>query len=171
MPIDFESNLKDLKNYQQHVLLAPDRWRRFAPAAPLHWSNVKFEAGNRGAVPENRGIYAFVVQFQDHGQLPIPLPPHGYVMYAGVTGEVAAGRTLRDRYGDYLREQRRSKRRSIWLMLNKWKEDIYFHYAPVDAAFDLGAAEEALNDAMIPPYVTQDFSAEVRELVRALKAN
>lgn len=171
MAIDFESNLSELKNYQQHVLLAPSRWRGFVPASPLAWSYVKFEVGNRTAVPEQRGIYAFIVQFQDNGQLPIALPPHGYVMYAGVTGEVAAGRTLRDRYGDYLRDQKRPKRRSIWLMLNRWKEDIYFHYAPVDANFDLGAAEDALNDAIIPPYVTQDFSAEVRELVRVLRAN
>lgn len=171
MAIDFESNLRALKEYQQHVLLAPTRWHGFVPASPLNWSYVKFEAANQLAVPDVRGIYAFVVQFQDHAQLPIALPPHGYIMYAGVTGEVAVNRTLRDRYGDYLRDQKRPKRRSIWLMLNRWKDDLYFHYAPVDAAFDLGAAEDALNDAIIPPYVTQDFSAEVRELVRALRAN
>lgn len=171
VPIDFDSNLDQLKKFQQNVLLMPARWRNFTPAAPLAWDSVKFTSANREDVPKQRRIYAFVVQFQDHGVLPIALPPHGYVMYGGVTGEVASDRTLFDRYGDYLRDQRRPKRFSIWSMLNKWKDDIYFHFAPVDAAFDLGAAETALNDAIIPPYVTQDFSAEVRQLVRVLRAN
>lgn len=169
--IDFESNLAQLKNFQQNVILMPAQWRSFAPAEPLAWDKVRFTPENKANVPAQRGIYAFIVQFQDHQVLPIALPPHGYVMYAGITGEKAEDRTLFDRYGDYVRDQKRPKRYSIYSMLNKWKEDMFFHFAAVGPEFDLGAAETALNDAMIPPYVTNDFSAEVRALVRVLRAN
>ena len=167
---DFDSNLTQLKTFQQNVILMPEKWRSFVPAEPLAWTKVKFTTENKAGVPAQRGIYAFVVQFQDNDALPTPLPPHGYIMYAGITG-AAANRTLNDRYGDYLRDQRRAKRMQIWTMLNRWKEDIYFHFAPVGPKFDLAAAETALNDAIIPPYVTNDFSAEVRALVRVLKTN
>ncbi|MES3150934.1 hypothetical protein [Sphingomonas faeni] len=169
--IDFESNLRQLKDFQQRVLLVPAQWRAFVPAEPLAWDRVRFTPENKAGVPAQRGIYAFVVQFQDDREAPLALPTHGYVMYAGITGEKAEDRTLFDRYGDYVRDQRRPKRMSIWSMLNKWKDDMFFHFAPVSPNFDLGAAETALNDAIIPPYVTNDFSAEVRQLVRVLRAN
>lgn len=168
--IDFDSNLRQLKDFQQHVILSPKQWRGFAPPEPLAWESVKFAAQNRNDVPEQRGIYAFIVQFQDHDVVPPALPPHGYVMYGGITG-ATADRTLRDRYGDYLRDQRRPKRWSIHSMLNKWSDDLYFHYAAVGADYDLSQLETALNDAIIPPYVTNDFSAEVRALVRVLRNN
>ena len=171
MLVDFDRNLRDLNHFQQGVILMPERWRSFQPASPLEWRSVRFAAANRQAVPDQRGIYAFVVQFQDHAALPWTLPQHGYVMYIGITGHVGVERTLRARYGDYLRDQRRAKRIQIWSMLNKWRNDLFFHYAAVDDAFDLGAAETAINDAIIPPYVTNDFSAEVRALVRTLRAN
>lgn len=169
--IDFEANLSGLKDFQQKVILRPDRWRSFSTTTPLDWKSVRFTKLNRPDVPKQRGIYAFVVQFQDHKDSPLMLPPHGYVMYAGITGERARTRTLFDRYGDYLSDQRRPKRIPIWSMLNKWKEDIFFHFAAVGEDFDLAATELALNDAIIPPYVTKDFSAEVRKLVRTLRAS
>lgn len=168
---DFESNLSLLKNFQQHVVLSPSRWHSFSPNPPLQWQSVRFGAATINNVPEQRGIYAFVVQFQDHSIVPIALPSHGYVMYGGIAGHVGASRTLRDRFRDYLRDQRRAKRVQIWSMLNKWRDDLFFHFSVVSDTTDLGTMEYALNDAIIPPYVTNDFSAEVRPLVRALRAN
>jgi hypothetical protein len=168
---DFDSNLRNLKDFQQRFVLAPARWRSFAPSPPLLWRSIRFGDTTVNEVPEQRGVYAFVVQFQDHGTEHLALPSHGYVMYAGITGHVGADRTLRHRYRDYLRDQRRGKRVQIWSMLNKWADDLFFHYSVVDDSVELDQIELALNDAMIPPYVTNDFSAEVRALVRALKAN
>jgi hypothetical protein len=168
---DFHSNLKELKNFQQSVVLAPVQWRKFIPSPALDWQNVKFGTGTIDKVPEQRGIYAFVVQFQDHAAAALRLPGHGYVMYAGITGERGVNRTLRDRFCDYLREINRGKRVQIWSMLNKWKDDFYFHYALVDQTTDLARLELALNDAIIPPYVTNDFSAAIRPLARVLRRN
>jgi hypothetical protein len=168
---DFESNLRTLKEFRQHVVLMPDQWHTFAPDPPLQWHFVRFHAAGAEHIPQQPGIYAFVVQFQDHANGPLPLPPHGYVMYAGITGFVGPNRTLRDRFSDYLREKRRAKRVPIWSMLNKWSDDLFFHYSVVDDPARLGEIEIALNDAIIPPYVSNDFSAEVRALVRTLRAN
>jgi hypothetical protein len=92
-------------------------------------------------------------------------------MYAGITGFLAQNRTLRDRFGDYLRDQRRPKRVPIWSMLNKWSDDLFFHYSVVENPDELGKIKIALNDAIIPPYVSNDFSAGVRDLVRTLRMN
>ena len=168
---DFESNLSGLQKFHQRFVLDPARWRGFVPVPPLNWQSVRFSAEARADIPQQRGIYAFVLQFQDHVNGPLPLPMHGYILYAGITGHIGAERTLRDRYGDYLRDKRRAKRRRIHHMLNLWPDDLYFHYSVVDDAVELDKLELALNDAMIPPFVTNDFSAEVRPLVNVLRGH
>jgi hypothetical protein len=171
MLIDFDKNIAGLKNYQQNVILDPEQWRAFQNQTALQWQSTKFEQASLAGIPNVRGIYMFVVQFQDHSQLPTRFPLHGYIMYGGITGEAANTGTLRSRFQNYLREQKRPKRVQIWSMLNKWKDDLYFHYSTVAPNVDLGLLETDLNDAVIPPYVTNDFSAEVREMVRVLRAN
>lgn len=168
LPHDFQSNVDKLGSYKQTFVLSPDSWSKFAPAPALNWQSVRFAPGNLNAVPDERGIYAFVIQFQDHAALPRPLPSHGYVMYGGITGHLAANRTLRKRYADYLREKQRGKRPKIARMM-RWSDHLFFHYSTVDAAVALDKLEHALNDAIMPPSVTNDFSAEVRPLVKALQ--
>jgi hypothetical protein len=167
---DFASNLRDLKDYRQQFILVPAKWRAFAPAQQLNWQFTRFSPDSVNDIPAERGIYALVVQFQDHSVFPQVLPTHGYIMYGGITGHEAKTRTLRARFSDYLREKRRAKRHRIWWLLNTWSEDIFFHYSVVGEGTDLRALELALNDAIIPPFVENDFSAEVRRLVRVLRA-
>jgi len=171
MLIDFDKNVAGLKQYQQKVILDPRQWRAFQNQAALQWQSIKFEQASLASIPDVRGIYMFVVQFQDHSILPICFPQHGYIMYGGITGHPPKMGTLRSRFQIYLRDQKRSKRVQIWSMLNKWKDDMYFHYSPVAQHVNLGVLETDMNDAVIPPYVTNDFSAEVREMVRVLRAN
>jgi hypothetical protein len=149
----------------------PERWHTFSPDPPLDWQFVKFHAPMLHRIPQEPGVYAFIVQFQDHWGGTRPLPFHGYVMHACIAGFIGRTRTLRDRFGDYLREQKRGKRVSIWSMLNKWSSGPFFHYSIVPDLDRLAQIEIALNDAIIPPYVSNDFSAGVRALVRTLRAN
>ncbi|APZ97619.1 hypothetical protein BWQ93_03295 [Sphingopyxis sp. QXT-31] len=98
-------------------------------------------------------------------------PPHGYIMYIGITGEEALHRTLNDRFYEYLKEQRRNKRPKVHYMLAKYSDDLFFNYVPIaDDTFDLGQLEADLNDAIIPPVVEKDFSAEVRAVVKAFRS-
>jgi hypothetical protein len=171
MLIDFDKNVASLKNYQQSFILHPQQWRNFQNQARLQWQSIKFEQASLLSIPNVRGIYMFVVQFQDHSVLTIRFPLHGYIMYGGITGKEANTGTLRKRFKNYLRDQKRAKRVQIWSMLNKWKDDIYFHYSTIAPRVNLGSLETDLNDAVIPPLVTNDFSAEVREMVRVLRTN
>lgn len=166
---DFDRNLRDLKHFEQRVVLSPKQWSSFVPPVPLDWQSVQFTGANRSNVPKERGIYAFVVQFQDHSVNPLRLPQHGYIMYVGITGHIGVTRTLYDRFGDYARE--RGKRIRIYSMLQKWSQHLFFHYATVPVGVALDQLELAINDAIIPPYVTGDFSAGVKPLVKALRAN
>ena len=163
MALDFTrfTNTK-LKVYGQDFILAPKQLRKFSTKAVLNWQKVKFTDGNRVSIPQARGIYAFVVEHNG-----FQLPPHGYVMYVGITGKTI-GRTLRKRYGEYLREKKVNKRAGVHYMLNNWAASMFFHYAVVtDKRYNLSNLEVAVSDAIIPPYSTNDFSAEIRQAKKA----
>jgi hypothetical protein len=129
----------------------------------LVWKRVKFNPNNRKHVPNIRGVYAFIVSGAH-----VSLPPHGFVMYIGQSGEGKPGRTLRLRYADYLAEQKVQKRPGVHFMLTAWKACIDFCYAEVpDPLVNIKDLEMALNDAMFPPYSTQDFTAEIRDVKKA----
>ena len=170
MVYDLNRKLARLQSYQQRVVLHPRRWRSFKPANPLTWKSVRFGSGTAQDVPQQRGIYTFVVHFQDYNLGPLVLPTHGYVLYGGITGDRAKHRTLRDRFQDYLREKKRGKRVNVHRMLTTWPQDLFFYYAVVNQNTDLRALELALNDAIIPPFVENDFSAAIRPLVKALRS-
>jgi hypothetical protein len=151
-----------LKPYRETFTLSPKQLRKFATTAKLDWAKVKFTAGNHSFVPLARGVYAFVVEHNIS-----QLPPHGYVMYVGITGD-SGKHNLRRRYGNYLRDKRIDKRAGIHYMLNNWAASMYFHYAVVsDKRYSLATLESQIADALIPPFNKQDFSAEIRKATKA----
>jgi hypothetical protein len=146
-----------LKLYQEIFVLNPSFMRGFTADCKLDWKKVEFKRENQSLIPKCRGIYAFVIE-NNHSNV----PPHGYVMYVGETGQDSK-HNLQKRYGDYLREQQREKRPRIHYLLNNWVECLYFHYASVtDSNVNLKKLEESLNNAFFPPCSTKDFSAEIR---------
>lgn len=160
--LDFVKEVRRARGYRQDFILDPESWRRFALANPIGWKRIKFTGANKKRVPQERGVYAFVVSHDN-----VSFPAHGYVMYVGITGD-ASPRNLRKRFGDYLSDSALRKRPAIRSMIEMWKDDLYFHYAGVaDASVRLGAIETALNDALLPPYSSNDFSGEVRGIARA----
>jgi hypothetical protein len=151
----------DLGRCAQRFFPHPKLLGKLTLPTKLSWTPVAFKPENKEHIATERGVYAFVVKsdFDD-------LPPHGYVMYMGITGQESEKRSLRVRYNDYLLHQKRprpKKRVGIHHMLNLWKDCLYFYFAPVPAPHDLGAIEVALNDCLVPPFVQDDFSAEVRQ--------
>jgi hypothetical protein len=155
---------RKLKLYSENFTLSPKQLRKFTTTAKLEWKKVRFTAGNLSAVPIDRGIYAFVVEHNSS-----QLPPHGYVMYVGITGDTS-NHNLRRRYGNYLRDKRVDKRAGIHFLLNNWAASLYFHYAVVsDKRYSLASIESQMADALIPPFNTNDFSAEIRKAKRAFR--
>ena len=165
MAHDIVQAVDEIKKDRRDFYLSPTRWRRSKVTFPLVWNEVKFEAANANSIPEQSGVYAFVVRHENNH-----FPPHGYVMYIGITGDVGPTRTLRVRYRDYLNEKKRDKRPRVNYMLNKYENDLYFCFVPLDRnVVDLGKLELDLNDCILPPVVVKDFTAEIRALVGALR--
>lgn len=163
MAHDFVRKVDALKADLQSFLLSPVRWRTSRVTRPLKWTFLTFSSANRTAVPKAAGVYAFVVRHVNSH-----FPDHGFIMYIGITGANGNGRTLHDRYGDYLQEKKKDKRAKVHYMLNKYADDIYFAYSATRPAIDLIKLELDLNDAIIPPVVVKDFTAEIRQYVKAM---
>lgn len=159
----FKLFVNKLKVFEKTFTLSPQQLRKFATTAKLDWKKVKFTPGNNRFIPPDRGIYAFVVEHNLS-----QLPPHGYVMYVGITGDTGSRHNLRRRYGNYLRDKRINKRAGVHYMLTNWASSLYFHYAVVsDKRYSLSRLETEMTDALIPPYNRQDFSAEIRKAKKA----
>jgi hypothetical protein len=152
-----------LSRYSQRFILSPECFKKGLTLPALTWTTVKFTATQINTVAAEPGLYAFSVVTSRIG-----LPPHGYVLYVGQTGAKKNSRTLRVRAGEYLKEEKSGKRRHVWEFLNKWSGHLSFHYVPVDPQTqDLEAIEKTLNDALMPPYSVNDFSAEIKAQKKA----
>jgi hypothetical protein len=147
-----------LRYYEQRFLLSPKQFSQFSSPATLAWTTVSFGPKCLSSVISEPGLYAFSIQTPKAG-----LPPHSYILYIGQTGAKQKTRTLRKRAGEYLKEEKSAKRRHVWEFLNKWSKHLSFHFAPVDPEiYDLEDIEKRLNDALLPPYSVNDFSAEIK---------
>ena len=78
MAYDILKEVDRLKAYSQSFVLSPKNWRSFKTTATLEWRSVPFLPGNRGQIPNERGLYAFVIE-----HLRPEFPTHGYVLYGG----------------------------------------------------------------------------------------
>ncbi|MBF0555463.1 MAG: hypothetical protein HQK96_13060 [Nitrospirae bacterium] len=156
----FVDRVKNIMAYSRPFMLNPHQWRKYSHPLKLSWSFVKFEDNNKITVPEERGVYAFVVRHVNDY-----FPHHGFIMYVGIAGKRGTKRTLRDRFLEYIVERTQNKRPAVHFMLNAYKEDLFFYYVPVsDTAVELEPLETALNDAILPPVSKMDFSAEMRAM-------
>jgi hypothetical protein len=154
-----DDRIDQMHFFRQHFTLWPEHLMGMKIPVTLQWQSVQFLPANQDGVSPLRGIYAFVIQHPN-----TDLPPHGYVAYVGITGNAADRRTLQVRFGEYLRDQQSLDRLAVSRMLRKWRDCLYFHFAEVpDKKIDLSTIEKAVNDALIPPFSTQDFSAEIRQ--------
>ena len=162
---DFVQKVGYLQADKRSFYLSPNRWSESKVKIPLDWVEVKFESGNENNVPQKKGIYAFIVKHTNNH-----FPPHGYIMYVGITGDVSADRTLKKRFKDYLYEQKQNKRPKVHFMLTKYSDNLYFNYVVIEdnSSVNLRQIEIDLNDALIPPVGRNDFSAEVKALRDAL---
>ena len=164
---DFENQAHNtISRYKQDFILNPDHMARANYALPkLDWQSIKYGSEEIVRIPDNkRGLYAFVAQFPNE-----VFPPHGYVMYIGITGK-NSNRSLRERYMEYIRERSIRRRPHIAIMIAKWHHILRFFYAPVDddvSSEDLQEMEIQLNTSLMPPFAKQDLDAEVREMRKA----
>lgn len=159
----------DFRHYEESFALVPNRLNSFSPTTKLTWHCVQFSEANKQKVSKKKGIYAFVIKGESNS-----LPPHGYVLYVGISRKRKREIYLRTRYSEYLRDQKKiaegnlANRPQIGDMLYRWRDAMYFYFCELDSnSVDIEALEKELNDALVPPISTQDFSTNVRKAKKA----
>jgi hypothetical protein len=136
-------------------IISPKEFHRADIAPKLAWQSVKFAPTAKKSVPEEPGLYAFVVRVPYDG-----LPLHGWVMYIGQTGDSSSGATLRGRFGQYLRDKKVPKRPPIFYMLNAWDGCLDFYYTPLpNRKAELVKLETQLLGAFRPPFTDRTYPA------------
>lgn len=135
------------------------KWRAFKSSVRLDWQRTRFLSSNKSSVPKERGIYAFTVLMDSSD-----LPTHGYILYMGITGDTSAS-DLQIRYGQYLADARRmNKRLKVCMMLDQWKDDLFFNFVPIpDKRVSLAKMERSFLSAIVPPANETDIDASVRD--------
>lgn len=154
---------KEFRDYEvKFMILNPNLWVKYPNRTSLQWYQIKFSASELANVPDSScGVYSFVVIPDIAGHVAC-----AYLLYVGKTE-----RNFRTRYREYLDDQDLSKKTNrvhIREMLNKWKEHLWFCYAPVAQVNLIKQLEKDLINSYLPPYC-KEFPAEVREPMKVLR--
>lgn len=142
------------KNFEYCLPLIPSSWEYLNDLPDFQWISVRFNEDNLENIPDQPGIYSFVInpRYTNH--------PHRFLGYIGSTE-----RTLNQRYREYLKEKNNPKGRpKILRLLNKW--DGYIDFCYITELEEIIDVESRLNDAFQPPY-NSDFSGEVNRIQNA----
>ena len=148
---------RQLETGELRFALSPERWATCQLPTPLKWNRIHFSNLNAKKVPTKKGgVYCFVLRPSFSGP-----PETSYLLYIGQTTQ------FRTRYRRYLtdRDAGYKRRPHVYLMLNKWPDDLWFCYAPVTDLDQLDTFENSLMDSCVPPF-NIDFTGTVNPAVR-----
>lgn len=150
------ASLIDTQTRSATFTISPPEFGRADISPRLQWQSVKFSPASKRMIPTEPGLYAFVVRIQHEG-----LPPNGWVMYIGQTGDGASSATLRSRFGQYLQNKEKPRGRpKVFFMLNAWDESLEFFFAPEPGRkMQLEQLETELLGAFRPPFTDRTYPA------------
>lgn len=132
----------EMTRHSHQMIMVPRRWSSLSVQATLSWSVFPFNDGSRSLIPDQQGVYAFLIVPGVAGDLNA-----SYLMYIGETG-----RTLRERFGEYLVEARSDKiRPKLLRILPLYPDHLVFACAPLPASIAPKDVESALIEALLPP--------------------
>lgn len=155
-----DKRLAYLSKYRREYVLCPAFIKTKDDLPDLNWQSFPFNSDNI-VLPDQQGVYAFSINIKSGN-----LPNNSYILYVGKAGDTTSNNTIKKRYRDYVRELRIKTRPKIHRMLNLWEEHLTYHYAEVTDEISTGEIEEQLTTIFIPPYNTNDFVVEVRDLLK-----
>ena len=142
----------EMMRHSHQMIMVPRLWSLLPSGPSLSWSLFAFNDGSRSLIPEQQGVYAFLVAPGCAGDLNV-----SYLMYIGETG-----RTLRERFGEYLLEARSDKiRPKLLRILPLYPDHLVFACAPLPSNIVPRDVESALIEALLPPG-NDDVPATVR---------
>jgi hypothetical protein len=156
------ADLEAVDEFMRHshmMIMVPRLWSSFSAgkAPPLSWVMFPFKDSYQRNIPAKPGVYAFLIAPNTAGDLHV-----SYLMYVGETD-----RTLRGRFGEYLREARSEKiRPKLLRILPLYPDHLFFACCPLPIDVAPRAVEAALLQAFLPPGNDQ-VPASVRRPKRA----
>lgn len=146
------------KIYKVEFVINPFAWVATDIEPHWVWDYVPFAQDSHQHLPDEPGLYAFVMQVPFEG-----VTPHGWVLYLGETGDGLSAHTLKKRFKDYWREREGNKRLDIHVMLNAWDTDLRFYYLALPSEkHRLKQIETRLLDTFKPPFTKQGYSAQAQ---------
>lgn len=138
-PIQPDEVRDHLSKHRREFILAPRMWENCHLAVDLVWQSVRY---GEDVSSDDFGIYAFVLVPEIIGP-----PETAYLLYIGKTT-----RSFRARYGEYFPIGSDDwAARPIDRALAKWRDFIWFHFAPMENRDLVTSTEETLLNACIPP--------------------
>jgi len=147
----------EARGYRETFLLWPKLWQKWNPPITLKWKGKPFSKSSGPSIPNNPGVYAFVVQ----PRVP-PGVPHSILMYVGMSD-----RPLRARFREYLREMADpSGRPAINTMLQMYKGYLHFYCATVAKPAKPKDIEDHLLETLAPP-MNKQYPATIRRITGA----
>jgi hypothetical protein len=156
-----EEAINDLAFVQSHIIpmmFYPGAWGGAINSSHA-WDIVTFPPANRGDIPKEPGVYAFVVRSEL-----FDFPLASGLFYIG------KATCLYERIASYIGEQNKrfieSRRPHVWRMVNQWKGHLLYLYTQTTDV----AAAEALEEKMISafrPHFNRQFEASVSQTMRA----
>ena len=158
-----------IRGYEISFILNTDQILGLDPNRnPLEWTSIPFgsQSEEHKLPTDKRGVYAFVITDRR-----VFLPPHGYIMYIGISGRDSE-RSLLERYGDYFKQSEIKRRPCIRNMILQWHPLLRFHFAPVGddvSPAELKAIEQRLITAFLPPCCKEEIEAETREMLATFR--
>ncbi len=150
------ASLIDTQTRSATFTISPPEFKRADISPRLNWQSVKFSPTSKAMIPLEPGLYAFVVRIPHAG-----LPPNGWVMYIGQTGDGTSKATLRSRFSQYLQNKKKpSGRPTVFYMLNAWDGSLEFFFAPEPGRkTQLEKLETELLGAFRPPFTDRTYPA------------
>lgn len=162
---DLVLDANKLKIYSENFYLPPHRWSAHKDSYKYAWTKVQFKKANASSVPDEPGLYCFVVRPECAA-----LNEIGYLMYIGEAGH-DSNNTLRKRFKSYFSEQEHVKRPYISYLLQNWKDYLHFYHCKIDKTKQhlIRKYETELLGTFVPVYNKKDFPASLAKAVKALR--
>lgn len=149
-----------ISKFRSEFVLVPPFFEQKLTLPDLQWNKIQFTEA-RKRLPKNQGVYVFSVEVQGNN-----LPSNSYVLYVGKAGDINSKNTIAKRYRNYVREKNNNIRSNLHTMLNQWYGNLSYSYASVPIGQSTGEIEQILTTIFVPPYNTNDFTAEVKTLLK-----
>jgi len=141
---DIASEANTGKIYCRKFILWPKYWENYSEITSLSWESIKYVKSEIASLPDNPGVYAFVVKPQI-----AQLYDCNYLLYIGK----AKDQSLKVRCSQYLKEPAQKKPRIlITQMLKLWMNNLHLYYSAIDpSTININSVEQELLEAFIPP--------------------